>query len=334
MELEYILVVPINGEQKEDSLSLILGYHIYVPEKMMIGNYSREKLQMFTGPGPTIYGDKMWYPQNLEDREIKISYILSQNENISDFPEKQENDVNKERLNALQKTFVDQNNQMILSGMGQSQEKTDHISELEKTVNNLKKQLQFVEEDKERQLLQYKQKELMGKNKNIMMDYATNFPQLQSDNRMSQENQGDTMEYQQFLEFKSQKETFQKQLEDHETRLRDLQNPMITRYEPLIKNISVISKGVLDLVLNEPEDSYIDFALEKELCKHGLATIFNFQFLSFKPSKSFYKELRFVPDKIQFFFDFFNEKNYVLPYVILYVLKIVVQKIIIISIIH
>jgi hypothetical protein len=114
MELEYILVVPINGEQKEDNLSLILGYHIYVPEKMIAGNYYREKNLMFTGPGLTIYGDKMWYPQNLEDREIKISYLLSQNANLSYTRQvEQENEVNKERLNALQKTFVDQNNQMI-----------------------------------------------------------------------------------------------------------------------------------------------------------------------------------------------------------------------------
>ena len=316
MELEYVLVVPINGEQKEDNLSLILGYHIYVPEKMITGNYYREKLLMFTGPGTTIYGDKMWYPQNLEDREIKISYILSQNANLAYTSQvDQENEANKERLNALQKTFVDQSNQMKLMDMGQNQEQLDHISELEKTVNNLKKQLKFVEEDKERQLLQFKQKELLSKNQNKMLDLKSenivmNVPK--PDRQISQE---ETVEYQQFLEFKQRKETFQKQLEDHELRLQELQKPVITHYEPIIKNISardkstLISKGVLDLVLNEPVDSYIDLALEKELCKHGLATIFHFQFLSFKPSKSFYKELRLVPEKIQFFFDFFNEKK-------------------------
>ena len=315
MELEYNLVVPINGEQKEDNLSLILGYHIYVPEKMIAGNYYREKNLMFTGPGLTIYGDKMWYPQNLEDREIKISYLLSQNANLSYTSKvEQENEVNKERLNALQKTFVDQNNQMILSGLGQNKEQLDHISELEKTVNNLKKQLKFVEDDKERQLLQFKQKELLLTNPNKMdiksETVVKNIPK--PDKPISKE---ESLEYQQFLEFKQRKETFQKQLEDQELRLKELEKPVITQYEPIIKNISardkstLISKGVLDLVLSPPVDSYIDLALDKELCKHGLATIFKFKFLTFKPSKAYYKELRLIPDKIQFFFDFFNEKK-------------------------
>jgi hypothetical protein len=125
----------------------------------------------------------------------------------------------------------------------------------------------------------------------------------------------ESIEYQQFLEFKQRKETFQKQLEDQELRLKELEKPVITYYEPIIKNISardkstLISKGVLDLVLSAPVDSYIDLALDKELCKHGLATIFKFKFLTFKPSKAYYKELRLIPDKIQFFFDFFNEKK-------------------------
>ena len=72
MELEYILTVPISGTQKEDNLSLVLGYHIYVPESVNIENNYKEKLLMITGPGPTIYGDKMWYPKNLENQEIII----------------------------------------------------------------------------------------------------------------------------------------------------------------------------------------------------------------------------------------------------------------------
>lgn len=314
MELEYNLIVPINGTQKEDSLSLILGYHIYVPEKINIGNYYKEKLLMFTGPGPTIYGDKMWYPQNFEDREIKISYLLSQNANLLyTNPVQQENEVNKERLNALQKTLIDQNNQMILNGMGQNQ---DQISELERTVNSLKQQLKFAEEDRERQIMQYKQKELMLRNANMNTNYLKNENVIKNvpepEKYITKE---ETIEYQQFLEFKQRKDTFQKQLEEQELKLKELQNPNVTFYEPIIKNISardkstLISKGVLELLLNEPVDSYIDFALGKELSEHGLATIFNFQFLSFKPSKKYYKDLRNVPEKIQFFFDFFNERK-------------------------
>ena len=56
-------------------------------------------------------------------------------------------------------------------------------------------------------------------------------------------------------------------------------------------------------------DSYIDYSLDKELSERELATNFIFQFLSFKPSRIFYSDLRSVPEKIQFFFDFFNENK-------------------------
>ena len=65
----------------------------------------------------------------------------------------------------------------------------------------------------------------------------------------------------------------------------------------------------MDLVLKEPVESYIDKALEEELCKDGLATNFTFQFMSFKPSRAYYSDLRNVPQKIQFSLDFFNENK-------------------------
>ena len=326
MELEYIVTVPISGNQKEDNLSLIIGYHIYVPEKINIGNYYKESLLMFTGPSPTIYGEKMWYPDNSDNKEIKISYILSQNANLFyTSPAQQENEVNKERINAIQKTFVDQNNQMLLNGINNNQ-LNEQISEYEKTISSLKQQLKFVEEDKEKEILKYKQKELLLRNLNANAN--TNIRPNKIDLNKDENNiiknipkpdtvikQEETIEYQEFMEFKQRKENFQKQLEEQEIRLKNLQAPKLTHYEPIIKNISardkamLVSKGALELVLKDPGDSYIDLELEKELCEHGLATIFNFQFLSFKPSKVYYKDLRNIPEKIQFFFDFFNEKK-------------------------
>ena len=121
MELEYIVTIPISGTQKEDNLSLILGYHIYAPESINEGNLYKEKLLMITGPGPTIYGDKMWYPTNSENQEIIISYLISQSSNLLyTSPVEQENIANKERLNAIQKTIVDRNNQIVLNNMGQN----------------------------------------------------------------------------------------------------------------------------------------------------------------------------------------------------------------------
>ena len=309
MELEYILTVPINGEQKEDNLSINLGYHIYVPENINVGNYYKEKLLMFTGSGPTIYGDKMWYPANLDDKNIIISYILSQNSNLFyTSPVEAEKEENKERLNAIQRTIVDQNNQMILNGMGQSQENLERISELENTISNLKRQLKYEEEDKRRQILKLKQEGLMSKFDSRDDNLVRNIPEPDRNIQTKEE----SYEYQRYLELKLKKEIYEKMEEE---KLKEIEKPKIEPYEPLVKNISardkstLISKGVLDLVIKEPVDSYIDFALEKELCEHGLATIFNFQFLSFKPSKKFYKDIQNIPEKIQFFFDFFNEKK-------------------------
>ena len=317
MELEYILTVPIVGIQKEENLSLVIGYHIYVPEKINLGNYYKEKLLMFTGPGPTIYGDKMWYSQNIEDRDIKISYIISQNANLAYTSSvENENGINNEQFQSSQKTFPIGNNQI-----GQSLENLEYISKLEKTINNLKNKLNMTEEDRKREQLKYRQHQILMENTKLNFDKPIskgkedesslkNIPQQEIHIRKEE-----ITEYQEFISFKKNREIYEKRLEEQEEKLKNLEKPKITEYEPMIKNISardkstLISKGVLDLVIKDPGESYIDLALEKELCSHGLATIFNFQFLSFKPSKTYYKDLRNVPEKIQFFFDFFNEKK-------------------------
>ena len=310
MELEYIVTVPISGTQKEDNLSLILGYHIYVPENVNIENDYKEKLLMLTGPGPTIYGDKMWYPKNLENQEIIFSYLVSKNSNLLyTGPVEQENNANKEKLNAIERTIVDRNNQIVLNNMGQNQGNLDHILELQNEVNSLKNQLKNKDEyDKRKKLKmeQYLYENSQSKNDEPLI---RNIPQPDKNIVPKEEN----YEYQQYLQYKKKKELYAKQME--EKRIREQEELDVGSYQPSFKTIStrdksaLISNGILDLILKEPDDSYIDFALEKELCKHYLATIFNFQFLSFKPCKTYYKNLNNVPQKIQFFFDFFNEQN-------------------------
>ena len=314
MELEYILTVPISGTQKEDNLSLVLGYHIYVPESINIENNYKEKLLMITGPGPTIYGDKMWYPKNLENQEIIISYLVSKNSDLLySSPVEQESNANKERLNAMERTIVDRNNQIVLNSMGQNQGNLEHISELQNEVNSLKNQLKFKDEDDKRKKLkmqQYLYENSQSKNNEPII---RNVPQPDKNIIPKEEN----YEYQQFLQYKKKKELYAKQME--EKRIREQEELEVGSYQLSFKNLStrdkssLISNGVFDLILKEPNDSYIDFALEKELCKHYLATIFNFQFLSFKPCKTYYKTLNNVPQKIQFFFDFFNEQNLYTP---------------------
>ena len=330
MELEYVITIPINGPQKEDNLNLILGYHIYVPEKINEGNYSREKLLMFTGPGSTIYGEKMWYSEKKEDRNIRISYILSQNSNLNYINQVEISEEDKKRINATQNALVDQNNQMILKGVQQNNSNETN-SYYKNKVEDLTKQLDKEREEVENYKLKMRNKEAIWNNagmstrkdinNNIEWDKTqtnniNNIPVIEPKPKEEKKiKKEETAEYKEFIKFKERKEIYIKELEEKIEILKDIQKPKVSEYEMPVKNITqrdksyLIKKGIMDLVLKEPVESYIDKALEEELCKDGLATNFTFQFMSFKPSRAYYSDLRNVPQKIQFSFDFFNENK-------------------------
>ena len=330
MELEYVITIPINGPQKEDNLNLILGYHIYVPEKINEGNYSREKLLMFTGPGSTIYGEKMWYSEKKEDRNIRISYILSQNSNLNYINQVEISEEDKKRINATQNALVDQNNQMILKGVQQNNSNETN-SYYKNKVEDLTKQLDKEREEVENYKLKMRNREAIWNNAGISTskDINNNIewdktqtnninnipviePKPKEEKKIKKE---ETAEYKEFIKFKERKEVYIKELEEKIEILKDIQKPKVSEYEMPVKNITqrdksyLIKKGIMDLVLKEPVESYIDKALEEELCKDGLATNFTFQFMSFKPSRAYYSDLRNVPQKIQFSLDFFNENK-------------------------
>ena len=325
-ELEYTLTIQINESQKEDNLNLILGYHIYVPEKIYEGNYSKDKLLMFTGPGSTIYGEKMWCSKNLDDRDIKISYVLSQNPNLN-YINQVEKDETEKMIKATEKALVDLKNQMLLKGV-KKEEKVDN--DLNKYEQKLEQQKQEIDEkNEENQILKMKlkQKELIlndiygNKNireKNKELDKkrdkkeTNNIPEESEQNKIPM---AESLEYKEFIQFKEKKEIYYKELEEKMEILKEIKKPKLSEYEIPIKNITerdrayLIKEGVKELDIKEQVDSYINYNLEEELCRHGLATNFNFQFLSFKPSRVYYSDLRNVPEKIQFSFDFFNESK-------------------------
>ena len=323
LELVYILTIPINGPQKEDNLSLILGYSIYAPEKINAGNYSKEKLMMFTGPGNSIYGEKMWFPKNLEDKNIKISYILSQNATLNIVEKVENEEEDKKKLYALKNSLVDQNNQMILKGLQEPKSNNDE------EVKNLKKKIKELEEEKNE--LNKKQQELMKENFEKTLNETKNKVPIKEKSKEEENinfNINKTIptiintqpiiskeEYKDFLQYKTRREEYVKELEEKFELLKENQKPKVSNYEEPIKNISakdkanLIKKGILDLALKEQVDSYVDFNLGKELSEHGLATNFIFKFLAFKPSRTFYSDISKVPEKIQFFFDFFNNKK-------------------------
>ena len=340
IELEYVITIPINGPQKEENLNIILGYHLYVPEKINEGNYSKEKLLMLTGPGNTIYGEKMFNLENVGNNEIKISYVLSQNANLNYINQVEIDDLKKQTINATENALIDQNNQMILKGVqnninnkeNEAEKIKDKIKEqleMNNRLNNeqiekLKKELAKAEEEKNKMELKLKQKELNNKNvisgiysqkeKEKKFDNISNTP-LEYQKEKNIFPLQESIEYKEFIQFKEKKEIYVKELEEKMEALKEIQKPKVSDYENPIKNISardksnLIKKGILDLDLKEEVDSYIDYSLDKELSERELATNFIFQFLSFKPSRIFYSDLRNVPEKIQFFFDFFNENK-------------------------
>ena len=348
MELEYVLTIPINGPQKEEDLSLILGYHLYVPEKISEGNYSKEKLLMFTGPGNTINGEKMFNLANSEYKNIRISYILSQNATVNVINQGEMDELTKQKIIATENALIDQNNQIILNKVQQSSdinEKIDDNKSKSKNIGDLisykgeiealRKQLAQTEEDKITIQLKLNQRELtlnnlqkvIGKNDRGIEEGRFKKPAEKKieDNieekpkEINMISLKDNPEYKEFIEFKKNKESYVKELEEKFEILKEIQKPKVREYEMPIKNISsrdksnLIKKGIKDLVLNEPVNSYIDYSLDKELCQRELATNFSFQFLTFKPSRLFYSDLRNVPEKIQFFFDFFNEGKLYTP---------------------
>ena len=335
MELEYVLTIPIKEQQNEENLNLILGYHLYVPEKINEGNYSKEKLLMFTGPGNTINGEKMFNLGNSQFRNIRISYILSQNVTLNYVNQVEMDEFTKQKMIATQNALIDQNNQMILQKVQPNNDISEKIDENKnKNINDLlpakgetealRKKIADLEEETINLQLKLKKKELIenniqkavGKNVNGMNEISfKKAPEKKFDETVQEKPKEmkmvslkDNPEYQEFIHY-------MKELEEKIDNLKEMQKPKVKDYEMPIKNITsrdksnLTKKGIKELVLNEQVNSYIDYSLDKELCERELATNFIFKFLSFKPSRLYYSDLRNVPEKIQFVFDFFYESK-------------------------
>ena len=274
---------------------------------------------MITGPGSTIYGEKMWYSKNLEDRNIKISYVLSQNPNLNYINQVERDEV--EKMNkAKQNALVDLNNQILLKGIQKKEKDDNDINKTyyEKKLEKQKQELEEKNEENEKLKIKLKQKELahnnvLGKNniieKKKELDKKKDKKEINNITNESEENKIPKEESKEY------KEIYVKEFKEIKEMLREIQKPKVSDYEIPIKNITerdksyLIKEGVMELDIKEQVDSYINYNLEEELSRHGLATNFYFQFLSFKPSRIYYSDLRNVPEKIQFFFDFFNESK-------------------------
>ena len=322
LELHYVITVPISGKQKEDTLSLPVGYSIFVPGKL--SNNFRDILKnsfMITGPGETLYGDNLWSSPDIMDKYIKINYVLSQNENQVNFINFRQNQLleTQQRLEYEDKNNLKANDSQILNeniNNNYNEEQQNKILHLQQVNDDLLEQLRNAKDALTQESLKRKQDQLSNSYnsyKEPEIKEIVSPPIIKTEIKYVPQNLFSDAEMLEFKKFQQYQKNMQK-LEEEEK-----QKNKIT-YDENAKKVSsrdkatLISKGILDLAIKEEVDSRIDYVFDKEISDiKALGNIINFQFLSFKPSKSYYKELKNVPEKIQFSFNFYNIKNLKTP---------------------
>lgn len=335
IELNYTITVPIAENQKEEILNLPIGYSVFVPNMVTMENQSHSSF-FITGPGATVYGDYLWDPLELSDRMISINFVLSKSKEPVDT---ELNDKKKqetiENLENIKKSLIDSYNQALLNKDKDTEEEKrlyqEKIKELERRLEEeravpyssqqivLPQSQVFQSEEKKEEppkLEEKKNVELSITQENIVTQpkivppniiYTGNAKPVLNDTRLSQE---DFDEFRQFQDFKKKSklyasyETMDKLMEDHQVKSKII-------YDQRIKDISkrdkadYLSKGILNLNLEEKNQALIQFTLQKELQGEYLGHLISFQFLAFKPRKDIqnYDE---VPRKLQFYFSFWT----------------------------
>ena len=69
LELDYIVTIPIIENQKEENLTLPIGYSIFIPENIEEDDQLK-KANFITGQTETVYGEKLWFSPDFTDRLI------------------------------------------------------------------------------------------------------------------------------------------------------------------------------------------------------------------------------------------------------------------------
>ncbi len=333
IELHYTLIIPIKNE--EETLNIIIGYSVYVPEMIDMDNSFRESY-FITGPGMTIYGDQLWEPENLSNKKIKIVFILSKDEKPFEgiYEEKkrepkliQTNQITQQNQINIEKDFNNENELRKLRD--DIKRKEAEIDLLKKTIKNAPPLIQFQNEQEPNPtealpILKGPQKEEIIEPKKetieIIKETKTETQYIPIQTGVVSERRNDPNDYKEFeeyLEYKRNKDFYRsnemmsKNMDDEYTRSKII-------YEKRQKDISLkdradlISKGILELDVDEPNEKLVEYTLDKEIKGGELASLITFQFLAYKPSKSI-KDISEIPEKLQFYFDFFNSQDIVSP---------------------
>ena len=312
LELDYIVTIPIAQNQNEENITLPIGYSIFIPEN--IDNSEQAKRTHFiTGPSETIYGEQLWYSPDVADRFIELSFIISENQNIAAVDIRgQQIEENKELLRQAKEMYQNQSNKII---QGQNDEETQlRMLEYEKIIKNLNLKIAQQEEEKRRELMNKKdgpkiiEKEIIK----YINKPEVGKPEVQKvDEDMNEERKKDLEKN---IDLYNTFENLDKNLDDLKIKSKFI-------YEEKVKNMELeedlypsISLGEKSLVLPEIEESIVESNLQMELNSQNFGNLLVFQFLAFKPSKLFYKQLENIPKKIKFKSNFFNNRHLETPF--------------------
>ena len=309
LELDYVVTIPIIPNQKEETLTLPLGYSIFIPEGFEESDQIK-KTNFITGPSETIYGEKLWYSPDVSDRLIKLSFILSENQDFVGEDRFNEVEEKKQLLKQAQQNFIDESNS-IIKGAENSEDKNLRILELEKIINKLQNDIKQGEKERKDILNKPKESSQPVAPKEIIKYIAKPLPGEPKIQNVDDEEKRQDLNKN--IDMFNTYEKLDKNLDDYKN------NSQII-YDEKVRNMGLeediyplVSQGEKILGLPDIQDYFVENNLQKELQNQNYGNFLTFQFLSFKPSKLFYKQINNVPKKIQFKTNFFNQRHLLTP---------------------
>ena len=307
LELDYIVTIPIIPNQKEEDLTLPIGYSIFIPDRLDDSDQIK-RTNFITGPSETIYGEKIWFSPDVSDRIIELSYIISENQDLTDNIRGNEFEQNKELLRQARQNYIEESNTLI-KGNENSEAQKLRILELESKIKNLEN-LVKQEEEKRKEILNKQKENIQNIQPTEIIKYISKpMPGEPKVKKIDDElNEEKKQELDKNIDLFNTFEKLDKNLDEFRS------NSQII-YEEKVKNMGLeediyplISLGEKNLALPDIQETIIEYNLQKELDSQNFGNFLTFQFLSFKPSKLFYKQLNNIPKKIQFKTNFFNQR--------------------------
>ena len=120
------MTIPIIENQKEENLTLPIGYSIFIPENIEEDDQLK-KANFITGQTETVYGEKLWFSPDFTDRLIELVFTMSKNpelirENYQNF----ELEENRELLKQAKENYINQSN-LIIKGEENEENKLKYL---------------------------------------------------------------------------------------------------------------------------------------------------------------------------------------------------------------